>query len=611
MIKKFNVGYKLISLLLCTLTIINAQETEDPPRIVTLPGPNVEGIPATTKVGTYPDSDFTKLLSYSLYFYEAQRSGILPPNNRVPWRHNSALKDGEEGFDLTGGYYDAGDYIKFTLPLSWTLSMISWGGIEWFKGYELSGQEKYLHDMVKWGTDWLIKAHSLETNELCVEVGIDKIDHNYWGSDQNIPLPRPVFKVGDDVHGTDVAAETVAAFASSSILFKDKFGELDYAKLLLTHAKRLFEFAELKPMDVYSKQVPEAILYGARRYQDKLVWASLWLYRATGEQIYLNKARQYFVLFAMKGYMQIINWAEKTCATFILFAQLTNGTNFMDELTWKSESENYLDIMINPSLLPGNRCSYTPGGLLWCTGDSEFNSLNVALNIAFVSLIYAPYATTEEKKKKYKDFANFQIMYALGENPKKHNYVVGVNPKSPQNPHHAGAHGSVNNDLLSPVKTTNILYGALIGGPGVNDDFNDDRTQYNFTEVSLDYNAPWQGLMAYQVLNYIPTIPKPKPPTNEPKKSKDIPSSNNNNVSNNDTPIVSSGRKTGIIVGTSLGAIFLIIGGLFAWKHSTILKWFGKKREEIDKIVKRNNVGNNRRNSSSIHAESNLPHHIP
>ena len=73
----------LISFLICILIlmeIINAQESNT--RIVTLPGPNVEGIPEATK---YPNSDYKILLAYSLYFYEAQRSGVLPKTNRVPW----------------------------------------------------------------------------------------------------------------------------------------------------------------------------------------------------------------------------------------------------------------------------------------------------------------------------------------------------------------------------------------------------------------------------------------------------------------------------------------------------------------------------------------------
>jgi len=46
-------------------------------------------------------------LQKSIMFYEAQRSGRLPDNNRIPWRGDSALNDrGNNGEDLTGGWYD-------------------------------------------------------------------------------------------------------------------------------------------------------------------------------------------------------------------------------------------------------------------------------------------------------------------------------------------------------------------------------------------------------------------------------------------------------------------------------------------------------------------------
>jgi endoglucanase len=42
-----------------------------------------------------------------MLFFEAQRSGKLPANQRVTWRKDSALGDkGDNGEDLTGGYYD-------------------------------------------------------------------------------------------------------------------------------------------------------------------------------------------------------------------------------------------------------------------------------------------------------------------------------------------------------------------------------------------------------------------------------------------------------------------------------------------------------------------------
>ena len=51
--------------------------------------------------------NYDDVLMKSILFYEAQRSGKLPDNNRIPWRGDSALNDqGANGEDLTGGWYD-------------------------------------------------------------------------------------------------------------------------------------------------------------------------------------------------------------------------------------------------------------------------------------------------------------------------------------------------------------------------------------------------------------------------------------------------------------------------------------------------------------------------
>ena len=43
----------------------------------------------------------------SILFYEAQRSGDLPSNNRVSWRKDSAMNDkGNSNENLEGGWYD-------------------------------------------------------------------------------------------------------------------------------------------------------------------------------------------------------------------------------------------------------------------------------------------------------------------------------------------------------------------------------------------------------------------------------------------------------------------------------------------------------------------------
>ena len=50
--------------------------------------------------------DYKEVLERSLLFYEAQRSGPLPADNRIDWRGDSALEDVR-----VGGYYDCMEAI--------------------------------------------------------------------------------------------------------------------------------------------------------------------------------------------------------------------------------------------------------------------------------------------------------------------------------------------------------------------------------------------------------------------------------------------------------------------------------------------------------------------
>lgn len=58
-----------------------------------------------------------------------------------------------------GGYYDAGDNVKFGLPMAFTVTMMSWSIIEYGKQMASSGELGHAMEAVKWGTDYFIKAH--------------------------------------------------------------------------------------------------------------------------------------------------------------------------------------------------------------------------------------------------------------------------------------------------------------------------------------------------------------------------------------------------------------------------------------------------------------------
>ena len=92
------------SLLLLYLVygLTSAQET---PTVLAVPIPKqIVESKALVKGEKY---NYGQVLYMSILFYEAQRSGKLPENNRIPWRHDSNLLDGSiVGDDLSGGFYD-------------------------------------------------------------------------------------------------------------------------------------------------------------------------------------------------------------------------------------------------------------------------------------------------------------------------------------------------------------------------------------------------------------------------------------------------------------------------------------------------------------------------
>ncbi|KAG0165755.1 hypothetical protein DFQ28_008331 [Apophysomyces sp. BC1034] len=448
---------------------------------------------ASSVIAQSANQYYTALLNDSLWFYEAQRSGKLPANNRVSWRHDSGLDDGKDNkVDLTGGYYDAGDYLKFTVPLSHSLALIAWGAIEWYDGYVKANQANYLQEMMRWGMDWLIKAHP-EPNVLYVQVGDGNVDNNYWGPDTNIPTPRPSYMINASAPGTDAAALTAAAFASASYLYKNQFNDSAYADTLLSHAISLYDFAETaKPLQVYTKAVPAGIdFYNTNKIGPQLTFGALWLYRATGNSTYRDKASNYFDQYNLStSPVALMDWSDQTGAVYVLGAAVDNTNT-----KYANAAKTYIDTIINK----GGPCDYTGGGLLWCGDWSRSNSLVPAQDTALLALLYNEHDTS--RKTEYSTFATNQINYMLGNNYMLTPYVVGVHMNAPRNPHHAGAAGGtdISNINSSPPEEKYVLYGAVVGGPDQDDKFYDIRDDYDQTEVALDYNAPFQGLIAYQL----------------------------------------------------------------------------------------------------------------
>jgi hypothetical protein len=75
--------------------------------------------------------------------------------------------------DLVGGYYDAGDNVKFGWPMSFTVSLLSWAAIEYESEISSVNQLDYLHGAIRWGADFILKAHTSPTTlftQVCLRV---------------------------------------------------------------------------------------------------------------------------------------------------------------------------------------------------------------------------------------------------------------------------------------------------------------------------------------------------------------------------------------------------------------------------------------------------------
>ena len=81
-------------------------------------------------------------------------------------------------------------------------------------------------------------------------------------------------------------------------------------------------------------------------------------------------------------------------------------------------------------------------------------------------------------------------------------------PSCPQRPHHRASSCPAEGPCDSSHEHSQDpnpfkLYGAVVGGPDINGNFVDDRTEYVHTEVATDYNCGWQGILAARVQGVI------------------------------------------------------------------------------------------------------------
>ncbi|KAL6848549.1 hypothetical protein ACP4OV_021843 [Aristida adscensionis] len=463
--------------------------------------------------------DYADALDKAILFFEAQRSGKLPPGQRVTWRGDSAVADGAAArVDLSGGYYDAGDNVKFGLPMAFTVTMLSWGVVD-FGGGVPAAQRAGAMAAVRWGADYLLKAATAAPDALYVQVADPYQDHRCWERPEDMDTPRSVYAVTPEKPGSDVAGETAAALAAASLVFRA--ADPAYSSKLLRVAQKVFDFAD-RYRGSYSDSLSSVVCpfyCSYSGYHDELLWAASWLHLATQGQgaadVYMSYIKSNAQNLGAEQDGFTFSWDDKRPAVKVLLTKafLQNKTDGMQ--VYKTHTDTYIC-----SLVPGAsgfQSQYTPGGLLFKEGDSnmQYVTSTTFLLLAYAKDLAATGGTVScggaaVAPSTLISLAKKQVDYILGANPKRMSYMVGFGAQYPRHVHHRGASMPSVHDhparigcdegfryLHSSEPDANVLVGALVGGPDGSDAFTDSRDNYAQAEPCTYTNAPFVGALAY------------------------------------------------------------------------------------------------------------------
>ena len=473
---------------------------------------------------TFTAADYNKALWMTTRFYGGQRSG---ENNWLIYNHlpagvpaaltgKSFIADADGANDLSGGWHDCGDHVKFGQTQFYAAYMLLKGYAEFptgyddkytleYTGYKAAGNwtwEGSGHDPncipdileeVKHATDFFIKV-TPSASRFYYEVGDGNADHQQWVTSVKMQTlaqgqggnPRVSCKDPNDAAMASLCGATLALMSRMYAPY-----DAAYAANCLTHAQYAYAYASTHPGAVGACT---GSFYGANNNW-KNAWAILLseMYWATLNTSYRTTALALSVSGTGTADVQPnLGWA---------FDYVNNGElalYVLGQLGNASATTAFNTRMVNYWLAAGNR----DGNGVY-TKDGSWGRLRYNGNAAFLVSLYCKLNSITSGATYnliYKD-----VDYIMGGNGSKRSYIVGFSPAAggpyvtPQYPHHRNVYlrdDNPGNGVVLTIPTKNQQLGALVGGQR-NGTYNDDRSDYENTEVCIDYNAGLVGALGY------------------------------------------------------------------------------------------------------------------
>ncbi len=430
--------------------------------------------------------------------------------------------DGNGMIDASGGFYDAGDFIKFGLTTPYAATMVAWSMHEFPNAYQHTGLEPEALAMLRWFADYFMRNTYVENGEVVGyvhQVG-DADDHTCGWMPPEVRLtsfcPRKAYLATHEKPASDVTAAAAASLAIIGKVFYERNLDVPYAEQCLLHAMALYRFASQYPKD---EAGDAGGLYEPEYSEDELSLAAVWLADATGDWSYIDDVVGDLThweepsvwkegwLSEYPGFGEPANdwaegwtyvWRSARSAAFLKLAEvLMKGTDGISEgAPARKLAVKMKEIARNDSLGAVD-APKSPGGFSlkfavdW--GSGRYNSA-----MQFMALTYAKYFPEDERAADIKAWAKSQSEYLLGKNPLNKSYMMGYTNHYCTQPHHAAGHASLYGEPNVPTENRHILYGALVNGPTdfATDGHVDNRGNYAGNEVTIDYNGAFLAALA-------------------------------------------------------------------------------------------------------------------
>jgi hypothetical protein len=463
-------------------------------------------------------------------FMQQQRCGYNPFFDQVCHQKDGRVMDGpmkdSTYIDVTGGWHDAGDQLKYLITgsnatarmlVAYDMFPKTFGDALNDLGQPGANGIPDVLDEARWGLDWIHKLHPAP-DQLIHQVGDDR-DHvgwklpkydpsNYgWGKNSYrvayfaTGQPQGLGKYKNEATGiSNLAGRSAAAMAIGYQVWKKNNFEEAYALKCLKAGQELYAMAKQKEGYQQGNSYGAPYRYNEDTWTDDMEWAAAELFRATGKPEYLDDAKRYAELTGE------LSWIQKDTTAHYQFYPFLNIAHFslydLVDVGFKKKLARYYKNGIEQTMKRAGKNIYQNGvPFIWC-------STNVTVDLVLQIMLY-------EKMTGDKQYHNYLLAmrdWLLGRNP----WGVSLFMNIPsQGPYPVDVHtstwaltkkevpgglvdGPINANIYQNLKALKLTHSdkyAAFQNPQVV--YHDDIGDYSTNEPTMDGTACAIMLMAY------------------------------------------------------------------------------------------------------------------